>query len=237
MKTGLKYKQLTCERLQPARPVTGLVHGAQELTPGEAMNVLMRSAIVVALSMGACTLFAQSLGEVAREIRDAPHPRATRVVTNDDIPSVDTMSAPAKTNAAEATRGNDKASPKAESKAGSERAAAKASEPGSATGELAKTDAEQKKQEAEWNSKFSLQREKISLLERELKVTQQEDQQKQLAHMADVNGRLNNQQQYAEAEKLDREDLAQKQEKLNAERQKLDSMQEEARHAGVKLPD
>jgi hypothetical protein len=234
MKTGLKYKQLTCERLQPARPVTGLVHGAQELTPGEAMNVLMRSAIVVALSMGACTLLAQSLGEVARENRDAPHPRATRVVTNDDIPSVDTMSASAKTNAAEGTRGSDdRTSPKTESKAGSERAAAKASE----SRELAKTDAEQKKQEAEWNSKFSLQREKISLLERELKVTQQEDQQKQLAHMADVNARLNNQQQYAEAEKLDQEDLAQKQEKLNAEREKLDSMQEEARHAGVKLPD
>ena len=198
------------------------------------MNVLMRSAIVVALSMGACTLLAQSLGEVAREIRDAPHPRATRVVTNDDIPSVDTMSASAKTNAAEGTRGSDdRTSPKTESKAGSERAAAKASE----SRELAKTDAEQKKQEAEWNSKFSLQREKISLLERELKVTQQEDQQKQLAHMADVNARLNNQQQYAEAEKLDQEDLAQKQEKLNAEREKLDSMQEEARHAGVKLPD
>jgi hypothetical protein len=234
MKTGLKYKQLTCERLQPARPVTGLVHGAQELTPGEAMNVLKQSAIVLVLSMGACTLFAQSLGEVAREIRDAPHPRATRVVTNDDIPSVDTMSASAKTNAAEGTRGSDdRTSPKTESKAGSERAAAKASE----SRELAKTDAEQKKQEAEWNSKFSLQREKISLLERELKVTQQEDQQKQLAHMADVNARLNNQQQYAEAEKLDQEDLAQKQEKLNAEREKLDSMQEEARHAGVKLPD
>jgi hypothetical protein len=210
------------------------VRGAQELTPGEAMNVLKQSAIVLVLSMGACTLFAQSLGEVAREIRDAPHPRATRVVTNDDIPSVDTMSASAKTNAAEGTRGSDdRTSPKTESKAGSERAAAKASE----SRELAKTDAEQKKQEAEWNSKFSLQREKISLLERELKVTQQEDQQKQLAHMADVNARLNNQQQYAEAEKLDQEDLAQKQEKLNAEREKLDSMQEEARHAGVKLPD
>ena len=74
-------------------------------------------------------------------------------------------------------------------------------------------------------------------MERELIVTQQEDQQKQLAHMADVNARLNNQQQYAEAEKLDQEDLAQKQEKLNAEREQLDSMQEEARHAGVKLPD
>jgi hypothetical protein len=213
------------------------VCGAQELTPGEAMNALMRSAIVLVLSLGACTLLAQSLGEVARENRATSHPRATRVVTNDDIPSVDTMSAPARTNAAEGTRGDDKSSPKAESKAGSERAAAKASEPGSATRELAKTDAEQKKHDEEWNKKISQQREKISLLERELKVTQQEDQQKQIAHMADVNGRLNNQQQYAEAEKLDQEDLAQKQEKLNAEREKLDSMQEEARHAGVKLPD
>ena len=55
--------------------------------------------------------------------------------------------------------------------------------------------------------------------------------------MADVNGRVNNQQQYAEAEKLDQDDLAQKREKLNAERQKLESMQEDARHSGVKLPD
>jgi hypothetical protein len=188
------------------------------------MNVLMRSAIVVVLSLSACTLLAQSLGEVARENRVTPHPRATRVVTNDDIPSVDTMSASAKTNAAEGTPG-------------SEKTAAKTSGSGSASSELAKTDAEQKKQEEAWSKKFSEQREKISLLEREFKVTQQEDQQKQIAHMADVNGRLNNQQQYAEAEKLDREDLAQKQEKLNTEREKLDSMQEEARRAGVKLPD
>jgi hypothetical protein len=216
-----------------------LVRGTQKLTPGEAMNALMRSAIVLVLSMGACTLLAQSLGEVARETRDAPHPRAKRVVTNDEIPSVETMSAahvPAKTSAAEGDQGSDdKTSPKAGSKAGSEKAAAKA--PGSAAGDLEKKDAEQKKEEAEWSSKFSQQQEKVSLLERELKVTQQEDQQKQLAHIADVNARLNNQAQYAEAERLDREDLAQKQQKLNAEREKLDSMQEEARHAGIKLPD
>jgi len=160
------------------------------------MNALMRFAIVLVLSMGACTLLAQSLGEVARENRNTPHPRAKKVVTNDEIPSVDTLSTAA---------------------------------PESADA-LAKKD-------AEWNQKFSQQQEKITLLERELKVSEQEARQKQLAHIADVNARVNNQQQYAEAEKLDQDDLAQKREKLNAERQKLESMQEDARHAGVKLPD
>lgn len=209
---------------------------------GEAMNALMRSAIVLVLSMGACTLLAQSLGDVARENRNTPHPRAKKVVTNDQIPSVDTMrTAPgdAKADAAAAAKtGDDKNSPKAEGKTDSGKAAtAKAPGPASATDELAKRDAEKKKQEAEWNSKFSLQREKISVLEREVKVSEQEFQQKQLLHMSDVNARVNSQQQYAEAEKLDREELAQKQQKLNEEREKLGSMQEDARRAGVKLPD
>ncbi len=201
------------------------------------MNALMRCTIILVLSMGACTLLAQSLGEVARETRNAPHPRAKTVVTNDEIPSVDTMKttpAAAKNNAAEGAEGSDdKAKPKTESKAGSEKDAAKAPEAGSAASELAKKDEEQK----EWNSKVSLQREKISLQERELKLAEQEFQQKQIAHMGDVNARVNNQQQYAEAERLDREELTQKQQKLNEEREKLNSMQEEARHAGVKLPD
>ncbi len=201
------------------------------------MNALVRFTIVLVISMGACTLLAQSLGEVARESRNARHPRAKRVVTNDEIPSVDTMRAApaaAKTDAAEGAEGSDdKAKPKPESKAGSEKDAAKAPEPGSAASELAKKDEEQK----EWSSRFSFQREKISLQERELKLAEQEFQQKQIAHMGDVNARVNNQQQYAEAERLDREELAQKQQKLNAEREKLNGMQEEARHAGVKLPD
>jgi hypothetical protein len=186
--------------------------------------------------MGACTLLAQSLGEVARETRNARHPRAKRVVTNDEIPSVDTMSTAAKTNAADGVEGSDDKA-KTESKAGSEKDAAKAPDAGSTDNEPAKKAEEQKKQEAEWNSRFSLQREKISLQERELKLAEQEFQQKQIAHMGDVNGRVNNQQQYAEAERLDREELAQKQQKLNAEREKLNGMQEDARHAGVKLPD
>jgi hypothetical protein len=178
-------------------------------------------------------VLAQSLGEVARETRNSPHTRAKTVVTNDEIPSVDTMSTAAKANKAD-----DKTSLKGESKEDGEKAAdAKAPGSGSTASEVEKKAEEQKKLEAEWNSKFSLQREKISLQERELKVAEQEFQQKQVAHIADVNARVNNQQQYAEAEKLDREDLDQKKEKLNAEREKLNGMQEDARHAGVKLPD
>ena len=104
------------------RPISnyGLAGGDQELSPGEAMNALMRFAIAIVLvfSMGTCTLLAQSLAEVARETRNAPHARAKKVVTNDDIPSVDTMStasAPAK-DSAKAT--DDKTASKGESKAG-----------------------------------------------------------------------------------------------------------------------
>jgi len=190
------------------------------------MNAFMRSVIVLALGMGACTLLAQNLGEVARDTRNTPHPRAKRVVTNDEIPSVDTMST-APGSAKNATEGAKDSDDKT-SKAGEKPATA---------GELARKEEERKKQEAEWNNKFSAERDKISLLEREAKVAEQEFKQKQTAHMADVNARVNNQQQYAEAEKLDREELDQKQQKLNAEREKLAGMQEEARQAGVKLPD
>jgi hypothetical protein len=220
--------------LQPALSNDGLAGGEKELTPGEAMNALMRFAIasVLVFSMGTCTLLAQSLADVARETRNAPHARAKKVVTNDEIPSVDTMntaSAPAKDSTGAA---DDKA--KAETKAGTN---LKTPESGSAGNAPATKDGDQKKSEAAVNDKYLQQQEKISLLERELKVSEQEYRQKQLAHLADANARVNNQQQYAEAEKLDEDDIAQKKEKLNAERQKLADMQEDARHAGVKLPE
>lgn len=198
------------------------------------MNALTRFVIVVVLSMSACTLLAQSLGDVARETRNAPRPRAKKLVTNDEIPSVDTMST-ASGGAKDLADGNDsKTNPKGENKADGEKNAKGA---GAGSAAPAKNAEEQKKLEAEWNAKFSQEQEKISLLDREFKVSEQEYKEKQIAHMADVNGRVNNQQQYAEAEKLDQDDLAQKREKLNAERQKLESMQEDARHSGVKLPD
>ncbi len=193
------------------------------------MNALMRFAIAIVLvfSTGTCTLLAQSLADVARETRNAPHARAKKVVTNDDIPSVDTMSTASAPEKDSAKATDDKTASKGESKA--------TTKAGSAT--PAKKDSEQEKFDAGLNDKYSQQQEKISLLERELKVSEQEYRQKQLAHLADANARINNQQQYAEAEKLDEDDLAQKKEKLNAERQKLSDMQEDARHAGVKLPE
>jgi hypothetical protein len=192
------------------------------------MNALTRFAVVVVISMGACTLLAQSLGEVARETRNTPHPRAKKVVTNDEIPTVDTTSASSGSAKDSADGSDDKTASKSGDKAGSEKAD-KGAAPASAAG--------QKKLDADWNQKLTQQQEKVSLLERELKVSEQEYRQRQLAHFADVNARVNSQQQYAEAEKLDADDLAQKREKLNAERQKIESMQEDARHAGVKLPD
>ena len=254
METGLKYtQQLTYKpasfavgraaRLSEVARLrkwaawavaTGIVsyrldRGEQEFRRGDAMNVLTRFSIVVILGLSACSLLAQSLGDVARENRNASRPHAKKVVTNDDMPSVDTMS-PAAGQAKDSAAGSD------EKKAGGEKDA-KAGAPEPAASVLAKKDADQKKLETELNQKYAKQQEKVSLLERELKVSEQEYRQKELAHMADVNARLNGQAQYAEAEKLEQTELDQKKEKLSAERQKLADMQEDARHAGVKLPE
>ena len=134
------------------------------------MNALTRFVIVVVLSMGACTLLAQSLGDVARETRNAPRPRAKKVVTNDEIPSVDTMStASGRERLAE---GNDsKTNPKGGIKQTARRPP---KERVRVRRDPAKNAEEQKKLEAEWNAKFSQEQEKISLLDREFKVSEQE---------------------------------------------------------------
>jgi hypothetical protein len=227
---GLKYTPATytCAGV-PVCVSSNQVRTGAEFTPGKAMNAPTRFAILLVLGIGAHAALAQSLGDVARQVRNTPHPRAKRVVTNDEIPSADTSAASEK-KTAEAKDGDDKSG-----KADGDKNKADAKAPAAST--APKTAEDQKKLEAEWNAKFATQQEKIALLEREYKVSEQEYKQKQLAHIGDVNGRVNNQQQYAEAEKLDREELAQKQEKLNTERAKLEAMQEDARHAGVKVAD
>src|SRR5208337_1962466 len=96
---------------------------SNDLTLGEEMNALTRFLIVLVLSMGACALLAQSLGDVARETRNAPHSRAKKLVTNDEIPSVDSTGA-ASGGAKDSAENNDsKTTPKGENKADGEKAA------------------------------------------------------------------------------------------------------------------
>ena len=142
-KIGLKYTSNLHVSVAAGTARYGMGARHARLTLGEAMNALMRSAIILVLSLSACTLLAQSLGEVARENRNTPHPRAKTVVTNDDIPSVDTM----KANTADGTKG------------GRAKQTARRHRCQSAWVGIDQTD-EKRSRESDWNAKFSQQQEK-----------------------------------------------------------------------------
>lgn len=193
------------------------------------MKALTRAAIVVVVGLCAGTLLAQSLGDVARQSRETPRPHAKQVITNDQIPMIDSLrdSADDKTKATEGAADSDNNAAKT----------GKTAEAGSGATDTEKAEAERKKQQAEWKEKYSQEQEKVSLMEREYKVSEQELRQKTIEHFGDANARLENQEQWARQNQIDQDDLTAKQDKLNEEREKLNNMQEDARHAGVTLPD
>ena len=185
-------------------------------------------ALLVAWSgIGVC---AQSLGDIARESRNTPRPRAKRVITNEDIPStpsVDTVRTNAKSGEKKPEIPTDSPKPDAartEAAKPAEKAAAPSAE-------------ERLRQQMEMNDKLARQQEKVSLLERELKVSQREHDQLTLMHNNDVNARTNGQAQWAASEKQFNQDMADKQQALAGERDKLQDMLEEARRAAMNPPD
>ena len=196
--------------------------GGSSQTSDYAMKSLIRLLVALAFIFSACGLIAQSLGDVARQNRNAPRPRAKKVVTNDDIPSVDTMRASEEKPGESAENAGPKAANAESAKAGDD---------------IAKRDQDRKKQNDELSDKLARQQEKVQLMEREMKVQQQEFQQKQLQHNSDVNARVNPNAQWAEEESRNRQELDSKQQALNAEREKLSGLQEDARRAGVKTAD
>lgn len=202
-------------------------------------------AIAVFVLLSAPWLRAQTLADVARQTRDTSRPRAARVITNDDISPADSMRS---TDAAKSS--DSKADASKDSKADSKKDAPKSesgktdtSQKGEAKAESGKTpsepknEAERLREQQELIDKFSRQLEKVSLIERDIKLSQREREQLSLIHNNDVNARVNSQSQWATSENRFQSELSDKQDKLNAARQKLEEMQEEARRAGAKLPD
>jgi type IV secretory pathway VirB10-like protein len=194
------------------------------------MRVLAGFAIALITAWGSIGVSAQNLGDVARESRNTPRPRAKRIITNDDIPSapsVDTTRSTAKPNETKA-EASPTDSPKSD--------AAK-TEPAKPADKAAAPSAEERlRQQLEMNDKLARQQEKVSLLERELKVSQREHDQLTLTHNNDVNARTNGQAQWEASEKQFTQDMADKQQALATERDKLQDMLEEARRAAMNPP-
>lgn len=157
---------------------------------------------------------AQSLGDVARRQRQQKKPAATRVYTNDDLPT----NAPINIGASPA--GEDTKA--AETKAAERTDAAAPAVP-----------EDKDKLAAAWRAKFDEQNKAIGLLERELDVLQREYRQRAAAVYGDAGNRLRDDRKWADDDRKYQADIADKQKQLADARQKLDDLREEARKAGL----
>src|SRR5712692_25273 len=176
----------------------------------------------------------QSLGDSARAARkDKDKKPVVRQFDNDNLPKTDKLS----------IVGNAPAQPTAEAKesAPQESDHAKAT---AQTDKAAQTDksaqttpkdeaAEREKTYKEWQKKIADQKSQIDLLSREMDVMQREYRLRAAAFYADAGNRLRNQGDWDKEDANYKQKLAEKQKAVDAAKQHLDDVQEQARKAGV----
>jgi hypothetical protein len=164
-------------------------------------------AIVTLLLLGASGAAAQSLGDYARAVRKnkAETSSTARHYDNDNLPTNETLSVVGPP-------------PGADAKAGQKAAAVASSAP----------TAERQKSAEEWNDKIAKQKAKIDSLNHEIDLDQRELHLRDAAVYSDSSAS-------ALAIRLAqyKTDIDAKQKALDAARQQLDEMQEQARKAGV----
>ncbi len=156
------------------------------------------------MSLAICAS-AQSLGDVAREQKSQPKTeKAKRVYTNDDMPSVAPPAAPA--------------------------APARAGNAASAKGPSAE---DRKKRDDDYKMKINDAKAKVADLQREIELMDREYKLRAAVFYSDAGNRLRDDKKWADAERKYKEDSAAKSAGLQAAKDKLESMKEEARKAGV----
>jgi hypothetical protein len=171
-------------------------------------------AVVTLLMVALCTASAQSLGDYARTARKnkaEPSP-TTRHYDNDNLPTGETLSVVGQ-------------SPSANSAASVPAEASKATEQKAAV--------DRQKAADELNKKIQDQQEKINALNHELDLDQREQRLRAAAFYTDAGTRLRNPGQWDKDQAQDANDAAEKRKALDAARQQLEQMQEDARKAGI----
>jgi hypothetical protein len=150
------------------------------------------------------------LAEAARAFRAIPRQHATKVFDNDNIPRTDKLS----------VVGPEETTPSAPAEA----------EPTAAedSGQEKQNDAQQLAVSA-----IQEQRKQVDLLTRELDVLNREYRLRAASYYADAGNRLRNSANWDKEDAQFRQQIAAKQTDLNAARQRLDDLQEQARKAGV----
>jgi len=166
----------------------------------------------VLMAAGVASAAAQSLGDYARSVRkNKPEPTtATRHYDNDNLPTGGEVSVvgPAPSQPASTTAPN----------AGDAKA-------------------EQERSKAELQQKIDDQKQKVDSLNHELDLEQREYRLQAAAFYADAGTRLRDSAQWDKTESQYKSDVDAKQKAIDAAKQELENLQEQARKAGMKQKD
>jgi hypothetical protein len=172
-------------------------------------------AIFTLLFVGVSGAAAQSLGDYARTYRKTKAETSSnpRYFDNDNLPVNDTLSVvgPQPADSTQATK------------------------PTALDNTAA--DADRQKTADEWAKKLDQQKQKIDSLNHDLDLEQREYRLRAAAMYGDAGNRLRNQAQWDKDDAQYKSDIDEKQKAIDAARQQLDNMQEEARKAGIKQKD
>ena len=177
-------------------------------------------AILAGMLAGSAVQAQQPLGDYARTVRkdkEKEPKTSVKKYDNDNLPVNDKLSIVGNAPAEEPAAG----------------AAAVAPVDANAAAKPADSASDKQKVNDEWKTKIATQKDQISLMSRELDVAQREYRLRAAAMYADAGNRLRNQTSWDKEDAQYKQQIAQKQKALDDAKQKLDAMQEEARHAGV----
>jgi len=189
-----------------------------------------------------------SLGDLARQARKhkGQKPPAVKKYDNDNLPVNDKLSVvgpeSAETTDASATANGDEPAPAAESsdKSGTpaaEKSGESASAPKSTNAEDKKSTGDEQAQKQQmfkdWQHKIHEQQNQVDLLNRELDVANREYRLRSAAFYADAGNRLRNAVSWDKEDAQYKDQIAEKQKRLEEAKKQLEGMQEEARRAGV----
>ena len=187
--------------------------------------IWMAIGLLLLLGTGAS---AQSLGEVARSTRKGKvhQSAANHQYDNDNLPKTEHLSvvgpAPAVTASASSQTGDVKPQNQAPAQA-------------SATATADKKAAAEKPPSAadEWKKKIDDQKQKVASLSHELELTQREYRLRAVAMYSDAGNRLRNSATWDKEDADFKKQLDEKQKAVDAAKQELDNLTEQARKAGV----
>ena len=171
--------------------------------------------------------FAQSLGEVARSNRkEKAHQTApNHQYDNDNLPKSEHLSVvgPAPAVTANGTNPTGEANPQDQATA---QAASTADR---------KAAAEERQRAAdEWKTKIDDQKQKVASLSHELELTQREYRLRAVAMYSDAGNRLRNSANWDKEDADFKKQLDEKQKAVDAAKQDLDNLTEQARKAGIR---